>query len=113
MFDSGICTICNKTEASVAGLMPHEVLIPRTENVYFGTRSISYTRLYEARGADSQIDKLIRVPEDVSVGPDDYIIIGSDQYRVDAVADVIVRRSTRARELSLVRLEDYLDVVTS
>lgn len=113
MFDSGICTICNKTEASVAGLMPHEVLIPRTENVYFGTRSISYTRLYEARGADSSIDKLIRVPEDVSVGPDDYIIIGSDQYRVDAVADVIVRRSTRARELSLVRLEDYLDVVTS
>ena len=113
MFDSGICTICNKTEASVAGLMPHEVLIPRTENVFFGTRSISYTRLYEARGADSSIDKLIRVPEDVSVEPDDYIIIGSDQYRVDAVADVIVRRSPRARELSLVRLEDYLDVVTS
>ena len=87
MFDSGICTICYKTEASVAGLMPHEVLTPRTENVYFGTRSISYTRLYEARGADSSIDKLVRVPEDVSVEPDDYIIIGSDQYRVDAVAD--------------------------
>lgn len=113
MFDSGICTICDKTETSVAGLMPTERLVPKVENVYFGTRMISYNRMYEARGADSQIDKLIRVPEDVSVEPDDYIIIGSDQYRVDAVADVIVRRSTRARELSLIRLEDYLDVVTS
>ena len=111
MFDTGICTICDKTETSVAGLMPTERLVPKVEKVYFGTRMISYNRMYEARGADSQIDKLIRVPEGVSVEPDDYIIIGSDQFRVDAVADVIVRRSTRARELSLIRLEDYLDVV--
>lgn len=113
MFDSGICTICDKTETSVAGLMPKEMLVPKVNNVYFGVRSISYTRMYEARGADSQIDKLIRVPEDVPVAPDDYVVIGSDQYRVDIVSDVIVRRSTRARELSLIKLEDYYDVATS
>lgn len=110
MFDSGICTICDKTEASIGGLMPQELLVPKLNNVYFGTRSISYSRMYEARGADSQIDKLIRVPEDVAVAPDDYIIIGTDQFRVDAVNDVIVRRSTRARELSLIKLEDLYNV---
>ena len=113
MFDSGICTIAEKTETSTGGLMPREQLTPKVSNVFFGIRSISYTRLYEARGADSQIDKLIRVPEEVDVAPEDYVLIAGDQFRVDAVSDVIVRRSTRAKELSLVKLEDYFDVATS
>lgn len=92
--------------------MPVERLTPRISNVYYGDRTVSYSRLYEARGVDSQIDRLIRVPDGVSVVPDDYVVIGSDQYRVDAVSDVIVARSTRAVELSLIRLEDYLDVAT-
>lgn len=112
MFDSGICTIYTKTETSVGGLMPREVLTQKVGGVYFGERTISYSRLYEARGVDSQIDRLVRIPEDVSVDPDDYLIINGAQYRVDAVNDVIVKRSTRARELSLVKLEDYFDVVT-
>lgn len=93
--------------------MPVERLTATVQNVFYGDRSISYTRMYEARGADSQLDKLIRIPEDVAVTPDDYVLIGTDQYRVDAVSDVIVRRSTRAKELSLIKLEDYLDVATS
>lgn len=110
MFDSGICTICTKTETSSGGLMPVERLTPTVTNVFYGDRMISYSRMYEARGADSQIDRLIRVPEGVAVAPDDYVLIGTDQYRVDAASDVIVKRSTRARELSLVKLEDYYDV---
>lgn len=113
MFDSGICTICDKTEVSVNGLMPVERLSPTVSNVFYGDRTVSYTRLYEARGADSQIDKLIRIPAEVSVFPDMYVLIGDDQYRVDAVSDVIVARSTRAKELTLVKLEDYYDITTS
>lgn len=110
MFDSGICTICIKTEVSANGLMPVEMLTPKVSDVFYGDRTISYTRLYEARGADSQIDRLIRVPAEVSVLPDDYVLIGDDQYRVDVVSDVIVARSTRAKELSLIKLEDYFNV---
>lgn len=113
MFDSGICTICDKTEVSVNGLIPVERLIPTVPNVFYGERTVSYTRLYEARGADSQIDKLIRIPAEVSVFPDMYVLIGADQYRVDAVSGVIVARSTRAKELTLVKLEDYYDITTS
>lgn len=111
MFDSGICTICIKTESSVNGLMPVERLTPKVSNVYYGDRTVSYTRLYEARGADSQIDRLIRIPAEVSALPDDYVVISDEQYRVDAVSDVIVARSTRAKELSLIKLEDYFDVI--
>lgn len=113
MFDSGICTICEKTEVSVNGLMPVERLSPTVSNVFFGDRTVSYTRLYEARGADSQIDRLIRIPAEVSVFPDMYVLIGDDQFMVDAVSDVIVARSTRAKELTLVKLEDYYDIITS
>lgn len=110
MFDSGLCTICNKTETSNNGLMPVETLTPVVENVYYGDRTISYTRIYEARGADSQIDRLIRIPEDVPVFSDYYVLIGDEQFRVDAVSDVIVARSTRAKELSLIKLEDLYNV---
>lgn len=113
MFDSGICTICIKTETSSGGLMPKERLTKTVENVFYGDRTVSYSRMYEARGADSQIDRLIRIPEGVAVEPDDYVLIGSDQYRVDAVSDVIVKVSTRARELSLIKLEDLYDVATN
>ena len=63
MFDSGLCTICTKTETSTNGLMPIETLTPAISNVFYGDRTISYTRMYEARGANSQIDRLIRIPE--------------------------------------------------
>ena len=110
MFDSGLCTICTKTETSTNGLMPIETLTPAISNVFYGDRTISYTRMYEARGANSQIDRLIRIPEGLSVFPDYYVLIGDEQYRVDAVNDVIIQRNTRAVELSLIRLEDFLDV---
>lgn len=113
MFDSGMCTICEKRERSMAGLMPREMLIPRVSNVCYGERAVSYTRMYEARGADSRIDLLIRIPAGISVEQNDYILIGDAQYRVDAAINVIVKRSTRARELSLIKVEDYLDVATS
>lgn len=113
MFDSGICTICTKTETSTNGLMPVEALTPVVSNLFYGDRTISYTRLYEARGANSQIDRLIRIPADVSVMPDSYIIIGTDQYRIDAISDVIIERSKRAKELSLIKLEDLYNVTTN
>lgn len=110
MFDSGLLTIATKTLTTVDGGMPTEVLND-VGSAYYGDRTISYNRLYQARGADCQIDRLVRVPFDTEIMPEQYVIFEDDsQFRVDAVTDVIVKVSTRAKELTLIRNEELLDV---
>lgn len=110
MFDTGLLTICTKRTTTTAGAMPAETL-ETVRHAYYGERTVSHSRLYEARGADCRVDKLVRVPFDTDVLPDQYAMFeDGSQYRVDAVLDVIVKRSTRAKELTLVRLEELLDV---
>lgn len=110
MFDTGLLTLCLKTTASTGGAMPTEVLTPYGR-AYYGERTVSYTRMYEARGADCQIDKLVRVPFDTNIRPDSYVVLEDGlEYRVDAVAPVIIRRDVRAVELTLIHLDELLDV---
>ena len=110
MFDSGMIALCTKHLTSSGGSMPKETL-HRYACAFYGERSVSYSRMYEARGADCQIDMLVRVPFDTQIQPDSYAVFeGGDQYRVDAVSPVIVRRDTRAQELTLIRLDELLDV---
>ena len=110
MFDSGKVTICNKVATVSSGQMPVETLNVAA-TAFYGDRNISYTRYYQAQGADCKIDRLIRVPWDTEVVPEQYAVFEDDsQYRIDAVADVIVKVSTRAKELTLVKLEQYLDL---
>lgn len=112
MFDSGLLTLAIKHTAATSGQMPTEILVP-VGTAYYGDRMVSFERLYTARGADCRIDRLVRVPWDTEVEPENYVVFEDEsQYRVDAVADVIVKRSTRARELTLVKLEDLLNVST-
>jgi len=110
MFDTGLLTFCTKSMTSTDGSMPREVLTPYAR-AYYGERTVSYTRTYEARGADCQIDKVIRVPFDAQVRTDCYVILeDGEQYRVDVVSPVIVRRDRRAIELTLVRLDELLEI---
>lgn len=110
MFDTGLLTLCIKTTASTGGAMPTEALIPYGR-AYYGERNVSYSRLYEARGTDCQIDKLVRVPFDTKIRPDSYVVLEDGlEYRVDVVAPVIVRRDVRAVELTLIHLDELLDV---
>ena len=109
MFDTGLVKIAKLALVSEDGQTPVETLRVQT-TCYFGDRNVSYNRLYAARGANSQADRLIRVPFNIAVSPDDYAIIGNDQFRVDVVTDVIVKSSTRAKELTLVKLEENYNV---
>lgn len=112
MFDSGLLTLARKTVTATNGGMPVEVLAS-AGSAFYGDRTVSYNRMYVARGADCQIDRLVRVPWDTAVVPDMYVIFeDSSQYRVDIVSEVIVKRSTRALELTLVKLEELLNVAT-
>jgi len=101
------------TTQLTTGGMPKESL---TELgwTYYGDRTISHSRLYEARGADCKIDKLVRIPDRVTVQVGWYVIPeDGEQYRIDAVSPVIVASNVRALELTLVRVEDRYDITTN
>ena len=111
MFDSGLLRICELSQVAVNGGMPVETLT-ETGKAFYGNRNISASRMYQAFGADRQIDKLVRVPFDTEVDPDNYVVFeNGEQFRVDTVTDVIVRRDLRAVELTLVKLGDNYNVV--
>ena len=110
MFDTGLLKIYELAEVAEDGGMPTEKLLYQGM-AFYGARTVSATRLYQARGADCRIDKLVRVPFDTAVKPDMYVILDDGpQFRVDAVAEVIVRRDVRAVELTLIKLEENLNV---
>lgn len=115
-YASGKLNICELIDArtaaeKAAGSKPKEKLgvIGWT---YYGDRNISYSRVYQALGADRRIDRIIRVPVDVLVEPGNYVIIGGTQYRVDIATAVIVKSNYRATELTLIKVEDRYDLVT-
>ena len=79
---------------------------------YFGDRTASFSRIYEALGADERFDRLVRIPFDVEIHVGQYVAIGGEQYRVNIVNAVVVKSNYRAQELTLVRLEDRYDLDT-
>lgn len=79
---------------------------------YFGDRTASLSRIYEALGADERFDRLVRIPVDVNISVGQYVVIGAEQYRVNIVNAVVVKSNYRAQELTLVRLEDRYDLDT-
>lgn len=106
MFDSGLLLLARLETVAVDGGMPTETLVEYARTFY-GNRTVSASRMYEAFGADRQIDRLVRVPFDTSVSPNDYAIMeDGTQYRIDAVSEIFVKRDLRAVELTLVKLED-------
>lgn len=104
MFDTGLLTVCDLVEESVNGGKPVKRLEKKCA-AYYGERTVSAARLYQARGADCEIDLLVRVPFDTDVKTDDYVVLeNGDQFRVDFVSKVLVGYTCRALELTLIKL---------
>ena len=98
------------TTQTIQGGMPKEQLVYGGWT-YYGERTVSYSRLYEARGADCKVDKVVRIPDRVPVQVGMYVILeDGEQYRIDAVSPVIVASNVRATELTLVKVEDRYDI---
>lgn len=101
------------TSQTLQGGMPKEVLT-YLGWTYYGERTVSYSRLYEARGADCKVDKVVRIPDRVTVNVGWYVILeDGEQYRIDALSPVIVASSVRATELTLIKVEDRYDIATA
>ena len=100
------------TRQTYAGGMPKEVL-SFEDWTYYGVQTASYTRIYEAEGADTRCDMVIRVPADFGAKRGQYVILEDDeQYRIDIARPIVVGSYIRALELTLIRLEDRYDIAT-
>lgn len=110
MFDTGLLRICELQMVSENGGMPKETLVQKGR-AFYGERMVTASRLYEALGADVRIDKVVRVPFDTKANPDDYVVLeNGEQFRIDSVDDVVVRRDLRAIELTLEKLGENYNV---
>lgn len=100
------------TRKEYKGGMPTEKLTEKGWT-WYGLQTASYSRIYEAMGADTQIDLVIRIPADFAAKRGEYVILeDGEQYRIDIVRPIVVGSYVRATELTLIRLEDRYDIDT-
>ena len=110
-FDDGIVYLCKIFNTSENALKPVEVII-KTARHYFEERTISFRRQYAAKGANEQIDMLIRIHYDQNARIGMIALLGNgDQFRIANVTHAYDSDSRlRFTELTLERLEDFYNV---
>lgn len=114
MRDEGLLTFYKLSNDAASGMKPVEKLVPlKVDDVnvtaYYENRTIGIQRRYMAKGADYQLDRLVRcyntiVPEEAK-----YVIMEDlRQYRIEDIAGIV---DEGACDLSLERLENYYEVL--
>lgn len=107
MRDDGILTMYDLINSAEAGEMPVYSL-SEVGTAYYSERTVGYSRLYAAYGANQKIDMLVRCWQ--TEMPDDakYVILeDGKQYRIEAVQKII---DEDAVDLTLARLEEFYEV---
>ena len=109
MRDGGLVTLYALENIAEPGFMPVEKLVQKG-TAYYSYSTAGITRIYAAMGANRQFDLVIRcwnmteLPEGVKYAiPED-----GKQYRIDPAQPIY---DADAIDLTLVRLEDYYDVL--
>lgn len=129
MFDSGTLFICELIDTAQPGDMPKQKL-HIVNKYWYEDRVVGYNRQYAANGVNQRVDKLVRIPHDLSIHVGQYAVLGNgEQFRIDhatPVQDVFERTKMidskyyrqprivglKATELTLSRLENNYDVLT-
>ena len=104
MFDAGILTIYRLTNATTTGDMPRE-MFEKICDAYYDELSVGVTRAYAALSADQHIDLLVRCYNTKLTIDAEYVVIGTEQYRI-----TLKQKRGDDIDLTLERLEEYLDV---
>ena len=109
MRDGGIVTLYALENIAEPGFMPVEKLVEKG-TAFYSYSTAGITRIYAAMGANREFDMVIRcwnmteLPEGVRYAiPED-----GKQYRIDPAQPIY---DADAIDLTLVRLEDYYDVL--
>ena len=111
MYDDGFMKIYRLQDVAPAGEMPQLKLV-YLQGAFFESRVIGYGRFYAAKGAQQQIDLLLRAPEHlpgVRIGMFAVLEDGL-QYRIDNVQHTTDDDELPVTDLSLFRLEEFFDV---
>lgn len=112
MLADGTLRIYSLENTAAPGEMPREMLVETIpEDLYYSDRVIGVTRLYAAKGANQQISKLVRI-WDVPVEIGNYAVLDrQDQYRIDVIQPAKDDEGLKVVDLTLVREEDYYEVL--
>lgn len=111
MYDDGKLELYRLQDTAQPGEMPQEKLVFLQE-AYFEFRVVGYGRYYAAKGAQQQVDQLLRTPEPLPAARVGMYVILEDglQYRVDNVQHTTDDDGLPVTDLTLFRLEEFFDV---
>ena len=108
MRDAGILTLYNLTSTSAMGDMPVEKL-EALGTAFYAEKTVGYNRIYAAKGANQEIDMVVRCYNtDVPYSAKYVILEDKNQYQITVKQKIVDEDAT---DLTLVRLEEYYDVV--
>ena len=108
MRDEGLLTFYKLTNTAQPGDMPTEQLVSLDVTAYYENRTIGIQRRYLAKGADYQLDRLIRCYNTIIPEEAKYVILEDQrQYRIGEMQTIV---DEGAVDLSLERLENYYEV---
>ena len=109
MRDAGILKFYNLTSTSAAGDTPVEKL-ELLGSSFYAEKTIGYNRIYAARGANESIDTVVRCYNtDIPYSAKYVVLEDGNQYQISVKQKIVDEDAT---DLTLVRLEDYYDVVS-
>lgn len=104
----GLLTICSLQNTALAGHKPEEKLVV-IDTAYYEERTAGITRIYQASGADRRFDLLVRCFNTQVPKEGLYVVIDTDQYRIDVCQKIIGRDAV---DLTLVAVESYYNVIS-
>ena len=107
MRDMGILTLYDLVTTSTSGDMPVEKL-SSVGTAYYAEKTVGYNRIYAARGANQEIDTVVRCYNtDVPYSAKYVVLEDGNQYQISVKQKIVDEDAT---DLTLVRLEDYYNV---
>lgn len=117
MMDAGYITVCNLENLAEPGDMPKEMLKP-VEIMQFEERVVGYNRQYAAKGANEQVDMLVRIwRSPVRIGM--YAILSDydgqecedgDQYQIQNAQNLLDDDGLKVTDLTLRRVDRLYEV---
>ena len=107
MRDMGLLTLYDLVTTSTSGDMPIEKL-SEIGKAYYAEKTVGYNRIYAARGANQEIDTVVRCYNtDVPYSAKYVVLEDGNQYQISVKQKIVDEDAT---DLTLVRMEDYYDV---
>ncbi len=78
LFNDGVCILCRTDKRKI---------VANVARLRFGIRTVGVTRFYQAKIADSGIDKLISVPFNSFISSKHIVLINDEQYNIKLVQE--------------------------